>query len=327
LLLLAGGPAWGQSIKTWSLTPADSLHRPRVRAAAIGAGIAYPVAMTGLWQAWYANYPTGRFRVFNDMQEWGQMDKMGHWFSTYQEARLGWNLARWAGFSNRRSAWIGFGLGQLVQTSFEVMDGFSEQWGFSWGDVGFNTLGAAMFTAQQIAWKEQRVTMKMSGWPVRYDDTAIEPYRGTGPPVTLSQRAADLYGTGPINLFLKNYNTLVVWTSVNPRSFMPEKAAWMPRWLNVAVGMGADNLFAGFGYEWQADKNCQGPDCTAYRVDPAAYPRTRQWMLSLDVDLTRIPVKNRYLRTLLHTVNIFKVPAPALVWSDRGRMRFYPVYF
>ncbi len=118
-----------------SLEWADSLHRPRVRTAVIGAAVVYPLAMTGLWQSWYADYPLGKFHFFNDNREWNQMDKMGHWFSGYQEARLGWHLSRWAGWNNKKSAWIGFGLGQLVQTSFEVMDGFSEQWGFSPGDI------------------------------------------------------------------------------------------------------------------------------------------------------------------------------------------------
>lgn len=313
--------------RLFSLEWADSLHQPRIRTATVGAAVAYPLAMTGLWQAWYADYPLTTFHTFNDNREWNQMDKMGHWFSSYQEARLGWHLSRWAGLSNKKSAWIGLGLGQLVQTSFEVMDGFSEQWGFSPGDIAFNTIGTSLFTAQQIGWKEQRITMKMSGMPVKYTSAPISPYQGSGPPVTLQQRATELYGTGPVNVFLKNYNTLVVWASVNPRSFMGDRETWFPRWLNIATGMGADNLFAGFGYDWQSDKNCTGPDCLAYRVDPQQFPRTRQWFLSLDVDLTRIPVKNRYLKTLLATINIFKIPAPTLEWTNQGKFRMHAIYF
>ncbi len=184
-----------------------------------------------------------------------------------------------------------------------------------------------MFTAQQLTWGEQRITMKMSGMPVRYPHDPVAPYQGAGPSVTLQQRAESLYGTGPVNVFLKNYNTLVVWASFNPRSFMGDKGDWCPRWLNIATGMGSDNLFAGFGYDWQEDKNCSGPDCLAYRVDPEQFPRTRQWFLSLDVDLTKIPVKNRYLKTLLSAVNIFKIPAPALEWTNQGKVRMHALYF
>jgi hypothetical protein len=108
---------------------------------------------------------------------------------------------------------------------------------------------------------------------------------------------------------------------------MPERAAWLPPWLNIAVGMGANNLFAGYGYEWQADKNCSGPDCLRYRLDAQQYPRTRQFFLSLDIDYTRLGVKNRFLRSLLGAVNIFKFPAPALEITNRGRVSFHALYF
>ncbi len=312
-----------------SLQPADTLHPGRFRLA-LGAGIlGYGGAMLGLQQAWYAGYPTGPFHFFNDAGEWNQMDKMGHWLMSYNESRWVYGGARWTGLKPRTAAWLGFAGGQLIQTSFEVLDGFSSQWGFSWSDIGFNLLGSGMFLAQQLGWGEQRVMMKMSAWPVSYPGDPIYPVAPAGSMqwTTLRQRADALYGTGPMSLFLKNYNTLVVWASVNPRSLLPERAAWLPRWLNIAVGMGADNLFAGYGYEWQADKDCSGPDCVRYRVDAGAYPRTRQFFLSPDVDLTRLGVRNRFLRTLLSAANILKFPAPALEINSRGRMRFHPVYF
>jgi len=61
--------------------------------------------------------------------------------------------------------------------------------------------------------------MKMSAMPVGYPNEPIFPINPLGSQITttLQQRADALYGTGSINLFLKNYNTLVVWASVNPR--------------------------------------------------------------------------------------------------------------
>jgi len=306
---------------------ADTLHRPRTRLLLAGGAVAYPAAMAGLWKAWYADYPLGRFHFFNDNPEWNQMDKAGHLFSSYQEARLGWSVSRWAGFTDRRASWVGFGLAQLVQTSFEVMDGFSEQWGFSLGDVAFNTIGASAFTAQQLVWREQRILFKMSAQPIQHANDLIYPAQGVGPPVRLADRSADLYGTGAVSLFLKNYNALVIWSSINPASFLDQRPAWLPSWLNLAVGMGANNMYAGTGYEWQLDKNCQGPDCTLYRLDPLVYPRSRQWLLSFDVDLSRLPAKNKTLKTFLSAVNIFKVPAPTLEWDGRGYWKLHPVYF
>lgn len=115
--------------------------------------------------------------------------------------------------------------------------------------------------------------------------------------------------------------------SVNPRSFLSTPPAWLPRWLNIAVGMGAENLYAGNGYHWQADKNCTGPDCVVFEADPAVSPRIRQFFLSLDVDLARLGVRDRFLRSLLGAVSIFKFPAPELEVNSRGQWRFYPVWF
>ncbi|MCC6460553.1 MAG: DUF2279 domain-containing protein [Saprospiraceae bacterium] len=313
----------------FSLQAADTLHRPRFWTA-LGAGTAtYAASMTGLYKAWYADYPATRFHFFNDLGEWNQMDKMGHWLMSYNESRWVYGGARWTGLPPRMAAWVGFAGGQLIQTSFEIFDGFSAQWGFSWSDIGFNLLGSGLFLGQQLGWSEQRILLKMSAWPVSYSPAPIYPVTPAGSTqwTSLDRRADELYGTGPVSLFLKNYNTLVVWASVNPAAFLPGRAPWLPRWLNLAVGMGADNLFAGFGYDWQADKDCRGPDCVRYRVDAGQYPRTRQFFLSLDVDLSRLPVRNRFLRSLLGAVNIIKFPAPALELNSRGRLRLHPLYF
>jgi uncharacterized protein YfiM (DUF2279 family) len=311
----------------WSFEHADSLHRPRAWAATGTLATAYTGSMIGLWHLWYADYPIGQFRQFDDSREWLQMDKLGHLYAAYQESRIVYGTARWAGVSNRRAAWAGFAGGQLFQLSFEVFDGFSEQWGFSWSDVAANSLGAGLHFGQQLAWQEQRITLKASSWPQRHSTTPIAPWRGSGPDVTLDERARELYGTGPVSLFLKNYNAQTVWVSVNPRAFMGERSSWWPRWLNVAGGYGADNMFGGFGNEWQADKDCTGPDCATYRADPTLYPRTRQYYLSLDVDLTRIRVRNRALRFVLHTLNVFKIPSPTLEWRQHRGLIFHPVYF
>jgi hypothetical protein len=309
-----------------SLRMADSIHRPRVIVGSALALTAYSASMYGLWNEWYADYPIGDFHAFNDNKEWLQIDKCGHAFSGYQEARLVHGIARWTGIKNKQSAWIGFAAGQIFQTSFEVMDGFSEQWGFSWGDIGSNVIGGSLFLGQELAWKEQRISLKMSAWPVKHNSTPIAPVRGFGPSIMLQDRSDQLYGTGLVAAYLKNYNTANYWLSVNPRSFMNSDDHWWPRWLNVAVGYGADNMYAGFGYEWQADKDCTGPDCLAYAVDPALIPRTRQVFLSLDVDFTRIPVRNRALRVFLHALNAFKVPAPTLEWRQHSGMHFRPVF-
>jgi hypothetical protein len=312
-----------------SLQAADSLHPARFWTA-LGTGTAvYSASMVGLYKSWYAEYPAGPFHVFNDVGEWNQMDKMGHGLMAYNESRWIYGAARWTGMRPKKAAWLGFAGAQLIQTSFEIFDGYSTQWGFSWSDVGMNFLGSGLFLAQQLGWQEQRIVLKMSAWPVHYSKQPIYPSTPAGSQewTTLQQRAEALYGTSPVDLFLKNYNTLVVWVSVNPGAFLTQRPAWLPPWLNIAAGMGADNLFAGFGYEWQADKSCDGPDCVRYRLDPLSYPRRRQFFLSLDIDFTRLRVRNRFLKTVLGVANILKFPAPALEFTSGSGFQFHPLYF
>ncbi|TNE49365.1 MAG: hypothetical protein EP344_18245 [Bacteroidetes bacterium] len=122
-----------QTPRLFSLQPADSLHRGRFYLA-LGAGsVAYGATMAGLNHSWYADYPRGRFHVFNDLNEWMQMDKMGHWLMAYNESRWICGGARWIGLSPWTAAWLGFAGSQLIQTSFELLDGFSSQGAFSWG--------------------------------------------------------------------------------------------------------------------------------------------------------------------------------------------------
>lgn len=309
--------------KLLSLEPVDSLQKVRFwTATAAGSGI-YVGSLVWLNRAWYADFPRTDFHFFNDNREWLQMDKLGHFFTTYSDARLTGAAARWTGLSQRRSAWVGFGIGHFLQGTFEVLDGFSSSYGFSWGDVGCNVLGGGLFLGQELGWREQRIVVKMSGWPVRYDQSPI--YSVDNQHVTtLSARAEELYGSGFVNLFLKNYNTLNIWTSVNLRSFSPRKeSSKMPPWLNLAVGYGSNNLFRGEPiYEWNDPKTG-----ALFKIDPLKYPRERQFFLSPDIDLRRIRVKNRFLKALLGAANVFKIPAPALEITSGGRVRFHAIHF
>lgn len=318
-----------QQPRFFSLQPADTLHKPRLWAGVGAATALYGAALVGLHRDWAADNASARFHTVDDLGDWNQMDKMGHWLLAYNESRWLYAGARWAGVRPRAAAWTGFAGGQLLMATLEVFDGYSTPGGFSWSDMGANLLGSGMFVAQQIGWSEQRLAMKVSAWPRNYPASPIYPASpaGSNGSTTLQQRSDDLYGAGLLSLFLKNYNTNTVWVSINPRSFFPERAAWLPRWLNVAVGMGADNLFVAQGYEWKGNVNCTGPDCDVYRLDPAVYPRTRQFYLSFDVDLTRLGFRSRFLRLLAGALNVIKVPAPALELTDRGRVRFYGIYF
>ena len=144
------------------LEHADTLHPGRFWTCAAGGAVIYTGVSFALWHSWYRDYDLGPFHAFNDWGEWEHMDKWGHTFTAYNEANWSFQGALWTGMDRRKAMWTGVGVSMLLQTTVETMDGFSEKWGFSWSDCGFNMLGAGVFAAQEMAWGEQRVVFKVS---------------------------------------------------------------------------------------------------------------------------------------------------------------------
>ncbi len=271
------------------------LNKTRVNTVAIGGGGLAIGSLAGLYFAWYADYPQSKFHFVNDNNNWGLMDKIGHMTTTYNVGLIGYDMLKWSGVSENKSVWYGGLSGFTYLTIVEVMDGFSENWGFSWGDMAFNTMGAASFIAQQKIWKEQRIMFKFSVHMSEY-----------------AQYNPALLGDGWQEQWLKDYNGQTYWLSVNPWSFTKNENNWWPRWLNIAGGYGID------GYVSADGSNPNYPDIISQS----------QYYLSLDVDLRRIKVKNDFLRTVLHTISFIKIPAPAIEFNQKsGGTRFHWLYF
>lgn len=308
-----------EHIPLLSLQMPDTLHKKRFWVSATGGAIIYGAVSTTLWNSWYKNYELGSFHFFDDRGEWENMDKAGHFFITYYESRWLFNGARWTGMDRKKAAWTGAGIAFGLQMTIEVMDGFSEKWGFSLADVGMNTLGAAMFVGQEYLWEEQRIVMKVSSNWKSYSNEPL--YSIDGSEVTsLQERADNLYGTTIPQRFLKDYNAQTVWASANIHSFLPNKRTTkFPKWLNVAVGYGAENMFAGYGYEFTGENDA------TFVVDSEQYPRYNQAFLSLDIDLTRIPTKSRVLQTIFSVIGHFKIPAPTLEYSKPNGFKFHAI--
>jgi hypothetical protein len=106
---------------------------------------------------------------------------------------------------------------------------------------------------------------------------------------------------------LKDYNGQTYWLSLNPASFMKEGTRF-PKWLNIAFGYGAEGMTGG-------DFNPPYVDANGKQIE---FDRYRQYYLSLDVDLTRIKTRSKFLRTFFNTIGFLKIPAPALEFSKKG---------
>lgn len=259
----------------------------------------YAGSMTGLYFAWYADYPQSNFHFYNDNAEWLQMDKFGHGVTSYLVGSFGYEMLRDAGLDETRSIWLGGTLGLAFLTTVEVFDGFSSEWGFSWGDMAANTLGAGLFIGQQFLWHEQRITLKYS-----FHTTEFSDFR------------PDVLGSNFIQQTIKDYNGQTYWASCNFKSLFLNKESKFPAWLNFAFGYGATGMTGGF--ENASEHNGKS---IPY------YDRQRQFFLSLDVDFTKIPTNNKFLKYTFKVLNIFKVPFPTLEYNTNGQWVWHWIYF
>lgn len=297
------------------LVPSDTFNRHRFWLL-LGTGTSsYVGAIALLQNLWYAQYAQSSFHLFNDEGEWMQMDKVGHLISAYQGSKWVYGAMRWSGMKNKNAAWFGMGVGTAFQATIEILDGFSSEWGFSWSDIAANTTGCALFGIQQAVWDEQRVVLKVSNTPRKYPLTVVRSIDGAKT-TTIRDRTNDLYGDNYTQTFFKDYNQIIIWVSVNPKSFY--KNSRLPDWLNVAVGYGAENMYGGYKNEWPAK-------APVFRLSDTDYPRYRQCYLSLDIDLSRIKTKSKFVRTLARTFNFVKIPSPTVEFNTLGKLKFHPL--
>ena len=259
----------------------------------------YAASMTGLYFAWYADYPQSSFHFYNDNGEWLQMDKVGHGVTSYLVGSFGYELLRDAGLDETRSIWFGGTLGLAFLTTVEVFDGFSSGWGFSWGDMAANTLGAGLFIGQQFLWHEQRITLKYS-----FHTTDFADYR------------PDLLGENFIQQTIKDYNGQTYWASFNIKSLFLNKESKFPAWLNFAFGYGATGMTGGFDNASEHNGN-----------SIPYYDRERQFYFSLDVDFTKIPTNNKVLKYTFKVLNIFKLPFPTIEYNTSNEWVWHWIYF
>jgi uncharacterized protein YfiM (DUF2279 family) len=280
--------------------------KKRTRLVIAGNVIGYGAAMAGLYSAWYKNYPQSGFHTFNDWSEWKQMDKVGHLYSAYVESRGSMELWRWTGIDRKKRIWIGGMSGAFYQTVIEVLDGFSEEWGWSWGDFGANILGSGALVAQELAWNDQRIKLKFSFHKKSYSD-----------PI-LNQRSDVLFGDALSERFIKDYNGQTYWASANLKSFFPKSN--LPPWLCLSVGYGAEGLFG-------ARENVAKDKDGNIIFDRRDIARHRQWYIAPDIDLSKIKTDSKALKFFFTFLSAFKFPAPALELNAHGKPKFYFLYF
>jgi hypothetical protein len=274
-LLLAGTLLFTQNSRGQAT---DSVNHKRLNTLLISSSIAYTGAMIGLNSIWYSQYDRQSFRFFNDWPEWKQVDKLGHVYSSFQLASISSRALRWSGVSKNKSDVKSAITGFAIMSSIEILDGFSSGYGASASDWAANAVGSGLFLSQNLLWKEVRIYPKYS-----FHRTDLAHLR----PNTL--------GNGLLEEMIKDYNGLTIWMSVDMDKFIP-----FPKWLNLAVGYGAENMI----YARDAQNVEQG--LTPYR----------QLHFSIDFDLTAVKSRSKVVNTLIYFANMIKLPAPTVSFSN-----------
>lgn len=265
------------------------INKKKLIVASTTVGVGYATSMVMLANVWYDG-PKQSFHFFDDSPEWNQMDKGGHFFSAFHITDNASMILRSCNVPRKKSDIIGAAASLVILSSIEVFDGYSAAYGASVTDVAANAAGSLFYLSQSWGWKEVRIHPKFS-----FHSTSLARDR----PEVLGKGASEI---------IKNYNGQTLWLSVDVAKFVA-RSKW-PKWLCLAGGYGAENML----YARNSQNRAAG-------LDPY-----RQYYLSLDVDLTAIPVKSKFLKSVLKVVNIIKIPAPAIEFSREG-VKAHALYF
>lgn len=283
---------YGVDGRASSFTDSSAVIRKRLLPLSLTGAALYGGSLTGLHILWYRDYEQQAFHIFNDGQQWLQMDKVGHAMTGYYITLVSDRSLRYSGVPKTTALLTGSLVSFTYLGAIEVFDGFSAEWGFSPGDMVANTAGIALYTAQELLWDTQRLRMKFNHLPTKYP--AYRP---------------DVLGSNYAEQLLKDYNGQCYWLSTNPHQWF--NAGRWPRWLNVAFGYSADGMTGGNENSF--------PNLAPGEAAPN-FTRTREFYLSLDLDLHGIKARSNWFKALRSVFGFVKIPAPAVGINSRGQL-------
>ncbi len=269
----------------------DSLNNKRLIPVATGIGAFSAGSIAALHNVWYSDYEQSEFHVFNDGQDWLQMDKVGHVYTANKLTLKAYELYRWSGLSMNKAVFLGSFTSFAYQTTLEIMDGFSADWGFSWPDMTSNTIGTVSASFQQLGFHDQLVIFKYSYTPSRY-----------------AQYRPGVLGATPLERAIKDYNGQTYWMSFSPKSFFPNSR--VPQWLCMSFGYSVDQKLHGTldNYTYQ-----NGSETVNFSAQ-------REFSFSLDIDFSKLNIRKPWLQAVVKQFNFLKIPFPAV--GIRGNQFF-----
>ncbi|PRY14794.1 putative lipoprotein DUF2279 [Pontibacter ummariensis] len=297
LLVLLAAPLGYAQVPDSTAMDSSKVDRRKLVPIVASEAAFYLGGMSYLQFIWYKDHERVPFHFYNDTKGYLQVDKFGHAFGAYVESYIGYKLLRHAGVPKGKALLYGGTLGLVLQTPIEVFDGLYEGWGFSVPDMVANTAGSALVIGQEILFGEQVAKYKFSFSPSPY-------YR----------QANGYLGDSHLESLFLDYNAHTYWLSV-PINKLALKNT-LPDWANIAVGYSANGMFG----EFENKRYYRG----VHLPETARY---RQYLLSLDIDWTRIKTDSKLLNTLFKGMFFIKLPFPALEVNSKGQVKGHLLHY
>lgn len=296
-----------------SIIDVKQFNKPRFYTTLGIGSLIYGSGTYALVKYWYSEYGFSSFHLFDDKREWLYMDKIGHIYTAYNQSSVMYDGARWTGMKKSSSLWFGVTMGMLLQSTIEVLDGFSPKWGFSIADMSANIGGASLFYAQQKFWDEQKIVIKVSSGVRNYGNNSILSTDGLSA-TSLNTRADELFGKSFPERYLKDYNAQTYWLSFNLSSLSGSES--IPKWLNLSVGYSGQDMFGGFTNQWTDSGG------NVFNIENNTI-RYGQFFLTPDIDFRRIPVRSQFLKALFKAMNLVKFPMPGIEVNTKGGIKLH----
>lgn len=206
--------------RTWGSPDSNTVDpaRTAVIAGATAAGfVAGHVVLNNLW--WKGERVPFHVNTSQDYTYALGADKAGHATFAYAATTVYGQLFRWAGMDSVQSLWWAAGVATTYQTYIEIRDGFSRDYGFSWGDVAANTVGASLPLLQHAIPELRAIDLQISFWP------------------------SEAFRQGAYGAIIDDYTSTTHWLSMRIHDWLPaDMQQWYPPWLGLAVGHSVEGL-------------------------------------------------------------------------------------
>lgn len=249
----------------------DSIRASSLVLASLAPAAVIGIALEQNYFDFWRNSDKVPFYFSNDPPYALHADKMGHAMYSYVCADVVKLAYSEAGLDRHTAAWLGFGSSMIAQTMVEIGDGFhghEAYYGFSPGDEVGDLLGASLSLLKEYVPYLNRFDYKIGVWP------------------------SDAYSQGAFRGPLDDDESQFFWLSMDIHKDMPD---WYPKWLNIAVGYGVENLTSSAFLPYRQGLT---PKSLVY--------------IGVDLNLRNLPIEGKAWKIIAEILSHYRIPFPAL---------------